>query len=887
MEITSSDQLTEGTTFVATDGVAARQFEAHLAQLQLAEGRTAWTDPAVLSYRAWTRALWIQHRSHDERHLLTAGQVQALWRRIIEQSPISNRLIGSQNAVRWAIDAAQRLRDWQVDVEKLRPGGEDQEFASFLEWTNDYRSLLKGSGWIDPGEAEVILRDSTESLAIETQRTTIWSDFTPAPGQQRFGERLKRDGYKFDSWQLEEVNARCHRLGLANLTDELRAAGHWAARKLSADPNRRLAIVVPNLTRRQTEISRILDDALGPGDRAYLGYNTAPGFFGIDGEPTDEFPTIGAALTALELLSPRGRFNTFSRWLRSPFFATESAEMDARSRLEAGLRLEMDAQLPFLEAFRSGGLAGLLETAAPLLSQVLAEGVRLIEATPRRTTPTAWVNVWRRLLRKLGWQEGTSIPAALNAWEAALNELTQLTPMVGEISLVEALEELQRILRQPRRSGPMPLKGTFLLNRAEDVGPGYDGIWVTGLTDAHWPASPRPNPVLPLKLQIAHGMPFTTSTESLEHSQKTLDRLIKRSPEVVLSWPAQLHDYSAQPSPLILPYPETSETKLLGSVAPREARRLFGSKSRHTVADPVPPMTGKRLRGGARTLDLQSTCPLKAFLESRLAAKPLETVRRGVNARQRGIAAHRAMELLFGELPTRGELEQWKPAEKLERVERSVTQALGEVFGDARGPLRIEFELEAQRLNAVLTNFLTMDLKRPDFVVREVEERRAVPLGKLELSCRLDRIDVMSTSESPEKLVIIDYKTGKRGTPTDWLRERPRDVQLPLYTLAVEDPVSAAVIALLRPEGVQYKGLSQDKGTFPGRATTLPEGRTWETQLEIWREQLESLAREFAAGDSRVFKSEPEPAEGLFAPVTRIYEQTALATGSLEPWVPE
>ena len=459
--------------------------------------------------------------------------------------------------------------------------------------------------------------------------------------------------------------------------------------------------------------------------------------------------------------------------------------------------------------------------------------------------------------------------------------------MVGEISLGEALEDLQRILRQPRRSGPIPLKGTFLLNRAEDVGPGYHGIWVTGLTDAHWPATPRPNPVLPLKLQLAHGMPLTTSTETLEHSQKTLDRLIKRSPEVVLSWPTQLHDYSAEPSPLILPYSETTENKLLGSVDAREARRLFGSKLRHTVADPVPPMTGRRLHGGARTLDLQSICPLKAFLESRLAAKPLETVRRGVNARQRGIAAHRAMELLFGELPTRGELEQWQTAEKSERVERSVTQAVGEIFGNASGLLSIEFELEAQRLNAVLTNFLAVDLQRPDFVVREVEERRAVSLGELELWCRLDRLDVMSTNESPEKVAIIDYKTGKRGTPTDWLRERPRDVQLPLYTLAVGDPVGAAVIALLRPEGVQYKGRSQDKGTFPGRATNLPEGRTWETQVELWREQLESLAREFAAGDSRVFKSDPEPAEGPFAPLTRIYEQTALATGLLEPWVPE
>ena len=124
-------------------------------------------------------------------------------------------------------------------------------------------------------------------------------------------------------------------VNLGNFTEELRAAGQWAARKLSADPNQRLGMVVPNPTRRRTEISRILDDALGPRDRAYLGHDTAPAFFDIQGEPADDFPMIGAALTALELLSPRGRFTTFSRWLRSPFFAAESAEIDARRRLEA------------------------------------------------------------------------------------------------------------------------------------------------------------------------------------------------------------------------------------------------------------------------------------------------------------------------------------------------------------------------------------------------------------------------------------------------------------------------------------------------------------------------------------------------------------------------
>ena len=872
---------------MAADGVAARQLEAFLAEHQLAEGRTAWTGPSVLSYRAWIRSLWAEHYPHDERQLLTPGQVRGLWRRIVERSPVSDRLIGSHNVVQWAIEAAQRLRDWQVDVGELRAGADNPDFASFLGWANDYTRQLADAGWLDPGEAEVVLRTSPTPLRIDPEHQTIWADFEPLPGQRRLGERLQRDGYRLEAWQPEGVNRRCHRIGLADTSDELRAAGRWAADRLTADPNRRLAIVVPGLGRRREEVSRILDGALGPEDRAYLGCETAPAFVDLSGEPADRSPLIGSALTALELLSPRGRFATLSRWLRSPFFAKEPQEMDARGRLEVELRLSIDAQLRFLEAFHSGGLARRLRATVPSLAEVLTEGVRIVETAPKRATPTVWVDVWRRLLRHLGWQGDASSSPALISWEAALNELAQLTPVLGQVSVTEALGDLRSILAQPRRSGPMPLSGVFVVPRAEDVGPGYDGIWVTGLTDSRWPATPRPNPILPLTLQRAHGMPHTAPAESLEHSQKTTRRVVGRAPEVVLSWPSLLHDYPTQPSPLITVYPETSKPELLREVDAREARRLFGSRPRHSVADAAPPITGRRLHGGARTLDLQSSCPLRAFLESRLAARPLETVRRGVSARQRGIATHRAMELLLRELPRRGEVAQWQAGEQQERVYRCVARALGEIFGDASGLLRVEFELEAERMNAILSEFLATDLRRPEFEVSAVEERLPVRVGEMELHCRIDRLDTIPTDGSARRLAIIDYKTGRRGTPSDWLRDRPLDVQLPLYTLAVGDAVSAAVIAVLRPEGVQYKGMWSQKGAFPGRPTVLPDGRTWSAQLEVWREQLEMLVGEFAAGDVRVFKNELTPAEGLFAPLTRVYEQVALATGWLEPWDPE
>ena len=878
-----SDLLAEGTTFVAADGVAARQLETHLAQRHLALGRSAWTGPSVLSYRAWTNTLWADQFRPDHRQLLSQGQVRGLWRQIIERSAISERLIGSRNVVDWVLGAAQRLRDWGVEVGELRAPPDDLDFGSFLDWSKGYERALSDAGWLDPGDAEVALRARVDTLPVDPDRVTIWADFDPMPAQVQLRQRLGHCQHRLETWTPAQINETCRRVRLPETAEELRAAGRWAAEKLAADPASRVAIVVPDLGARREAVHRSLDEVLSP-ERAGLGSDSAPGFFDLNGEPADRDPMIGSAVTALELLSPRGRFGTLSRWLRSPFFVTQPSDAAKRSRLEVDLRLTLDAQLGFLEAFRAGALASQVRAGAPALAVLLADAVRMVDAQPARATPTHWVDVWRRLLRHLGWQAEASSPQALRVWESALNELTLLTPVLGGISISEALRELQGVLAQPQRMGPTPLAGVFVLGRLEDVGPGYDGIWVSGLTDSRWPRPPQPNPILPLGLQRAHGMPLASPGAALEHARATTQRLIQRAPEVVLSWPSLLHEYPTQPSPLILQYPEVAESELTGGSDTQVAWRALVSKPRQTLPDTVPPLPDRRVHGGAYTLGLQATCPLRAFLESRLAARALEPVRRGVSARHRGIATHRAMELLLQALPTQRALELWEPSERRERVLSSVDKALREIFGRASGPLGVLFTLEAEGLREVLSAFLALDLGRDGFEVRSVEERLTVQLGGLELHCRIDRMDVLTPAGLRPALAIIDYKTGRGSTASDWLRDRPRDVQLPLYAVAVGQTVDAAVIALLRPDGVQYKGFWSRKGSFPGRSAPLPGGRTWAMQLDAWRSQLEGLAQEFAAGDARLFESELAPAKGPFAPLTRVFEQTALARGWLDRW---
>ena len=877
-----SDRLADGTTIVTADGVAARQIEIYLAQQNLVEGRTAWTAPAVFSYKAWIKTLCAHNPDTENSQLLSPGQVRSLWRQIVENSEVADRLIGSHNVVQWALEAAQRLRNWEIDVSRLRARDDDLDFASFLDWSRTYSKILARAGWLDPGDAEVALSSHVKGLRKDAEGVSIWADFDPMPAQSKLREQLRRHGHRFRSWKPSNINETCCRVVLAEINDEIRVAGRWAAEKLSKNPDNRIGIVIPDLRSRRDEVHCILGEALNP-KQSYLGDKTAPGFINLGGEPSIQEPLIGSALTALELFSSRGRFGTFSRWLRSPFFVTQAQEAETRAQLEIDLRALVSAQLRFLDAMQTGELTSRIQTNSPALAATLTEAVRLVGREAERATLTHWIDVWRRLLRHLGWFGDSVSSSALSAWESTLNEIILLTPVVGELSYTQALSELRSSLTQPQYVGPTPLSGVFVMDRLEDIGPGYDGIWVAGLTDSRWPQPDQPNPILPLELQRAHGMPLSSPTMALEHSQRATQRLVEQGREVILSYPRLLDEHPTQPSPLIQQYPEVTERELLREADPRASCQLYASKSRQSIDDKVPPLPDRQLRGGARALTLQASCPLRAFLEIRLTARPLETVCRGLSARHRGIAAHKAMELLFLQLPKQSELGQWGSRELETRIISSVEQALQERFGPSRSFLHALFRLEAERLCFLLSDFLVQELKRTEFKVSATEERVSIQIGGLDLRCQADRADLVGAENLDAGVAIIDYKTGSSSSPTDWLRDRPRDVQLPLYALAIGDAVTATVIVDLQPDGVRYKGL-WPRGVFPGRSTRLPEGRTWTMQLDLWRRQLELLTQEFSDGDGRIFESEKKYADGVFAPLTRIYEQVALVKGLLDRW---
>ncbi|MBN1237932.1 MAG: PD-(D/E)XK nuclease family protein, partial [Gammaproteobacteria bacterium] len=543
----------------------------------------------------------------------------------------------------------------------------------------------------------------------------------------------------------------------------------------------------------------------------------------------------------------------------------------ALARVDAAVRSDVAAQIPFVDAYRRSGLRNRVRSEAPEAAARLDAALLEIDAGPAGRTPAGWVQLWSRLLQCLGWRGWRAAGAAdagaadQRHWEAALRDFAMLTPIVGAVPEARALAELDASLRRTRPANPVPLRGVHVLRSIAAIGPGYAGAWIAGATDSELPAPARLNPLLPRHVQVDAGMPWSSPQDALRRSRELVAEAVRRVPECVFSWPARDGEQEHEPSPLI-------DGFAAADAPPRKRRSeratLPGAAELECVSDAAPPLESAEIRGGTAALNAQSLSPLRAFCEFRLAAKPLEPFARGVPARVRGIATHAALERFFRVYDSRRRLAAASAGERRLRAARCAQEALAGLFGAARGPLTALFELERDRLAMMIERLADKELERSDYRVEELEQKRSLEVRGRVLRLRIDRIDALED----DGIAVIDYKTGRGIPASSWLSPRPRDVQLPTYALVL--PNSAAlVVASLRAGDVRYAGI-WPKGAFPGQSRG--NGESIEQLLETWRHTVGALVDEYCGGDTRFFAGDPEPIGGVYAPLTRLYEQLAL-----------
>ncbi|MHB1744888.1 MAG: PD-(D/E)XK nuclease family protein, partial [Acidobacteriaceae bacterium] len=221
-----------------------------------------------------------------------------------------------------------------------------------------------------------------------------------------------------------------------------------------------------------------------------------------------------------------------------------------------------------------------------------------------------------------------------------------------------------------------------------------------------------------------------------------------------------------------------------------------------------------------------------------------------------GTILHEVLQNFWNEMQSQKKLLESTEEQCRQMLHGHVRNALRRFFAHAEEPWqRALLEIEADRIEGRLLEWLEVEKRRSDFTVLKTEDAlEHVHLGGVDLRCRIDRIDQVEQGH-----VLMDYKAGVvDGKACDG--ERPDEPQLPAYAVlrqnssTDEKPLAGIAFAGLHPRQVDFTVVGSVPGIFPAApgAANDPRGslspEALQQQQEEWRTTLTRLAEDFHAG---------------------------------------
>jgi len=840
-----------GACVITSNTRAARNLKRAFADRQRAGNQLAWESPEILPWSAWLKRLWQQHLFQSPGSfsaLLDDRQERHLWERIIaaDQPLLDAGSLAAECSRAW-----RTLSAYQIPREK-NAFRRKPDTATFFRWSNSYASLCERNGWLD----EARLPDQLHGTAVselEGREVIFWGFDSFTPQQQALIAVLEAAGVAHRVSDPGGKSAIPSRIALKDSDAELRAAAQWARALLEEKPGATIGIVVPHLEEMRGEAERIFLEVLHPGSLTVAGSETRRAFEISLGMPLSRAPIVAAALSVLELASRAQSVEFVSRILRSPFLG-DADESGAKALLDAAIRSRGFTELT-LESLRN-------EASHPTACRGFAIDIRsfhaMVSRLSGRYSPSAWSREILPLLTSAGWPGSRAVNSheyqAQRAFVELLSEFARLDLVAEPMEFAAMVRRLVRAadekLFQPENLGaPVQIVGLL-----EASGTCFDHLWIMGLHAAAWPPEAHASAFIPVDLQRSHNVRGASAAERLEYARETMQRSLRSTKNLIVSWPMREQDVELTMSPLIADFPELGREAIPENSFCYEHKLFAAAAGSSVIDDHGPVVTEPTSSGGTRTFKLQAACPFRAFAELRLDANELAMPMAGVDHKLRGHLLHKALELIWRELQSQQQLRSQSQVELEDLVRRNIERAVqGSDAAMFAGWEKQVVEIERERLGNLILDVLKVEKERPaPFRVAEVEKKRQVTLGGITVDVKVDRIDELETGG----LVLLDYKSGKPNV-SHWDGERPEDPQVPIYATELGSRLAAAGFVQINSEEIAFKGYAKEAGILPvPNFQSMSEKKrpalSFEELLTNWRETLEKLGREFRDGHAAV-----------------------------------
>ncbi len=822
--------LQEGAPVLTAGRRLARVLAREFHSMEAERGHTVWNRPDVLPLDAYLDRTWgewlARYADENAPILLDALQEQMLWERIIRESPAGASLLQIPETARQAAETGRLMAEYRLPLDGSFEASED--WAAFADWSREFRRRCSANRWLEHAQLSDFLLDKIAAGEVPRPAVVYVAGFDEmTPQQTEFIGAL-------GEWRIVETHSYSmppERRKLRDSSEEIRSAAAWARRLLETDPETQIGIiVVPDLTRARPKVERILRDVLGAG-----------AFHLSIGPTLAEYPMVRSALLMLEFAQGNLPLPRAGMLLRSPFLGGSEKEWGKRAQLDARLR-KNGVWTVTVQSLRDDAIH------CPELQRVLRRVEKLLRKLPEEQRPSEWSQSIDDLLEAFGWP-GDRTPSSdefqtIEAWRNLLSSLASLDLTAAPMNIAQMADWLHRQavhMRFQVEDEGAPVQAMGML---EAAGLRFDHLWVMGLHDEALPAPANPNPFLPTSLQHRHKLPHSSSERELEFANKLMERLLASAPDVVLSYPETEGDRALAPSPLVT---DGSWLEDGGEHGNDWIARMRASAVFEEIADESgPALVQGDSTGGASLFKDMAACPFRAFARHRLAARSLEEADLGLSYRDRGTTIHKALEIIWLELGSHARLMELSANDLQALIARGADAAVAKL-----GP-GIGRDLEKQRLQRLLPEWLDIEKSRSPFNVAGIEAERVIAIAGLQIRVRADRVDALPDGRE----MILDYKTGQLKSDV-WEGARPDEPQLPLYCATNDKPVAGAAFAVIRVAELRFRGLTAAGAALPELTKMkINPAIPFDRQLLEWRRVLEDLAEDFRAGKAEV---DPKP----------------------------
>ena len=861
-------KLEQGAVVVTGNARLAMALQQEFLQRAVDSGQLVWESPSIKPWNSWLRQTWdeavFDGLIDSPDLLLTDEQEQLVWETVIESS--ATPILRKEATAKKASEAWRELIDWQVKRDQV-DFDTNEDTQAFQSWSDEFERRCNKHGWLPTARmaeqlAECFGHDTGYSFSSEIILTGF-DELTPL--QQLLVEAICNNNGSINWLEVSPTDGQCSTavsLACADSNDEIDTVARWISKCLRGKADGRIGIVVPDLSGCRSSLIRSLTELLVPGNLLADGDEPLPWNLSL-GLPLKRYPVIETAFKVLELAGGDFPLEEASPLLCSPYLAGAIDEIGSRALLDRRLRESGEMKLRMKTLC---WLAGDNEYPwhSPRLARSVCELHELTEKIPGSANSADWVKWFAQILTCMGWAKDRIYNAeeyqALEAWNKLLARFSGLQAVSGRLSYSRALGLLKQLAQsqifQPRtESTPVQVLGLY-----EAIGQQFDALWVMDLHDGNWPASPQPNPFIPLALQRQREMPHADQSRELLVAQRITARLLSSASDVVMSYPLRKGEEPLRISPLIRHLPEGDKNGLTLFDEKTWSEVLLQSGREELLHnDNAPALLQQNVSGGSGIFKYQSLCPFRAFAQYRLSATALETPQVGLDAMKRGQLFHKILELFWLDVRNLKSLLLMSVDELQQKLDEVIDQAINKMAEKHPDVFTPRFrQIESFRLKQLAQQWLELEKQRADFTVVNFEKEVRQDINGINVHLWIDRVDELADGSK----VVIDYKTGT-VSPSQWFGERPEEPQLPLYSAVEGEGISAVLYGQLKAADMKFSGVVADDTLIPNlpppRNAQLKEiTEQWPQVLHDWKLTINQLAADFRNGRAEVDPKKPD-----------------------------